>query len=357
MALARWVIRGSHGSFWLALALGAAPALSGPAVAHAAEGERPLVVIVDAEDSAITRRLRQEIEALGFSVELLPEPPPLTMGEDSSAPRAVAVIEIKAARPGSVRLSIVDPKTTQVVRQALPIEAAHDPNSAELVATRTVELLRAARLTVRTQDPRSEDSVTTNTKPAAATPEPSKPAPPPSEPSPEPASQLLVGAGGGLSCVPEWTPGFDASLSVAWWSAGRWGLLAELTLPLLSCRLEGPNGDIDALANRYRFGAVFEAFRERPFALRMALGGELEQLAFRGRAQAPYVNAESHLLAFAPWVRVGGSLRIARSLRVVTALTGAWTVPRSVVNFAGREVSRWGRPGLTGSLGAEWSFP
>lgn len=324
--------------------------LLAPSVAGADEAERPIVVIVDSEDGTITRRLRQELEALGFSVQVRAEAPPATSAPGLGA--AVAVIEIKAARPGSVQLAIVDPKTTKILRQALPIEAAYDPNASELVATRTVELLRAARLMVRAQAEPEQPK-------AAPTP---APAPPPSAPpalraEPISGSRLLVGVGFGVAYSPDWTLGSDAVLGAAFLFSGRLGVVAELAVPMTPCQLVGPNGNIDAFSNRYRIGGVVEVVHESPVDLRFSGGVELEQLSFRGRADAPYVNAESHLLGWAPWLSAALGLRVVRSLRVTTGVSGAWTWPRSAVNFAGREVSHWGRPGFTAVAGAEWSFP
>ena len=334
--------------------LSSALLLSPTRLCRAEELRKPLVVIVDSEDSAMTRRLRQELEALGFLVQSRSDMP-AAVDRELGPTRAVAVIEIKAARPGSVSLSMVDPQTAQVVRQALPIEAAQDPNAAELVATRTVELLRAARLDVHA----GSDAVTKPNQNAEPVVERSPSIPPVTRPEERaPASaQLLVGAGMGLSFAPEWTWGSDVTVGAAWLAPSALGLVAELALPVTPARFEGSDGDIDAFCSRYRLGVLYQAFRERPFGLRIATGAELEQLSFRGRAEAPYVNVESHLLAWAPWLRVAGNWRATRSLRVVTAVTSDFTLPRTVVNFGGREVSHWGRPGFSATVGAEWSFP
>lgn len=340
-----WLLR----STLLFLAACGAPLLGPLPVLRAEEQRTPLVVIIDADDGPITRRLRQEIEALGFSVQLRTRRPSETASEELSARRAVAVIEIKAARPGSVELSVVDPKTTKIVRRALPIEAAQDPTAAELVATRTVELLRAARLSVRA-----------NIEPARE-PEEEPRRPAPSLPSARElrADPLFVGAGMGLVFSSGWTLGWSAALNAGWLPGGRFGLVAELSLPLTPCVWNGTEGEgsIDAYANAYRLGAVLQLVGEQTFGLRLSAGAEFSQLWFHGRAEAPYVNTEARLSTWGPWVRVVSGLRATRSLRVVTALGGTWTLPRSAINFAGREVSRWGRPTVTGLMGVEWTFP
>jgi hypothetical protein len=321
----------------------------GSSAAHAEQAHPPLVVIVDAEpgESSITRRLRQEIEALGFSVEVRAEAEP-------GLGTAVAVIEVKPARPGSVELAIVDPETARVVRRALTIEALHDPNASELVATRTVELLRASRLLVAA---RAKPEPSTAAQ-SPAPPEQDHPAPKPEPPEvAQPPSRWLLGVGLGVAYSAGWALGSDLVLGSALRISRPFALLAELSLPLSPCQLATDNGNIDAFSNRYRVGGLVDAVPESAVGFQLAGGVELEQLSFRGRASPPYVNAESDLWAFAPWLKVSGSVRVVPSLRAVAALTGAWTVPRTGVNFAGREVSVWGRPAVTAAFGAEWSLP
>jgi hypothetical protein len=336
-----WRARGARALF-ASLCACLIQVLPGVPSLRAEEQERPIVVILDAEDSPVTRRLRQEVEALGFSVQLKTTAPEQDASEELASARVVAWIEIKPARPGSVALSILDPKTDKIVRQALPIEAAQDPNAAELVATRTVELLRAARLNVKTRVPPRAQPV---------------PLPPGPRTTPEQrAAQLQVGAGVGLSASAGWSSGFGASLNVAWLPSARFGAMAELMWPLTASRWQSAEGGIDGFANFYRLGAVFDALRGGTLGLRVSAGGEFQQLWFRGAANSPFINSEAHLSAWAPWLRVAPRLKLTASLCVVAAFMGAWTLPRSVVNFAGREVGRWGRPLLTGLGGVEWSF-
>src|SRR5688500_8238648 len=110
-----------------------------------AEQGPALVVLIDPGLPALSRRLEEEIEALGLSVVNVPEIGPGESLEDRArSAQAVAAIRVMSAGSGFVEMTIVDRATGKTVSRRLAIATPADPAAAELVATRTVELLRAS---------------------------------------------------------------------------------------------------------------------------------------------------------------------------------------------------------------------
>ena len=69
------------------------------------------------------------------------------------AANAVGAIRITGSGSGSVEMTILDRATGKTVSRHLAIATPSDPASAELVATRTVELLRASLMELEAPHP------------------------------------------------------------------------------------------------------------------------------------------------------------------------------------------------------------
>ena len=120
-------------------ALRARSAAAEPAGAHT------VVIVFEPHTEAMSQRLRQEIEAMGFAVELQPESADSAsldrLAEGSSA---IAAIRVKPLEAGGVEMTVLDRATGKTVHRELGRVSASDPAGEELVATRTVELFRAS---------------------------------------------------------------------------------------------------------------------------------------------------------------------------------------------------------------------
>jgi hypothetical protein len=311
-------------------------------------------VIVDSEAGPITRRLAQELDALGFSVRLTTGPSERPLREALDQNHAVAAIEVRSRKPGALDLLMVDPKSGSVIRAELPIEAARDPAAAELVATRAVELLRAARLTVQSTERSLPPSPSARSMPASNTMLDNAT---PAHMTRAMRGRLTLGAGPILLFSPGWQPSAQFGIAATLLARSRLGGVLQIAIPAIPARVTSPLGAVDGFATTYRLGAAFEAIATRSLALRAQLGAELDELRFRGEALAPYVGGEAHLLTLGPWGSLLASLRLGLGLRFAAALAASWAYPRSVVRFAGSEIRDWGRPCLTGAVGVEWESP
>lgn len=315
-------------------------------VARADPARAKIVVIVDPEGTSLTRRLQQEVEALGFEVRLEHEteqPLAQTLSEDG----VVASIALHAARPGRLNLIILDPKTHDLVRAELALEAApRDPAAAELAATRTAELLRAVRLsvpatsrpTIRTTEHR-EPEVSPSKRRVAAAPG---------------AIHVAASAGPALLVVPDWAPAVAAVTDLAVFSRAGLGLAARAVIPLTPARIESQAASIEAYCSSYRLGALFDWQLTKPLSVRWGVGGELDHLRLRGIARRPWVGTEDRSLTWGMWTSGALSVRVSPHLALLSGVSASWQVRRTAVRSAGEVVRDWGRPMFLASLSLEW---
>ncbi len=321
--------------------------LAGTALAKTTESR--LVVISAAQTTPMLRRLQQEVEALGFSVQI--ENQGFTDPEvELSKRRAIAAVEVVATVPGFIVLYVLEPRTARIIRQELPIEAPNDPSATDLVTTRAVELLRAARLEVGDAPTRPSAASALAAVPIAPTTRHQE-----LRPQPTASAQLVLGAGPGISYVPQWHPSSDFRITIAYISHWGIGWAGELIGPMTPARVQIPEvGAIEAYATTFRVGGLFQAWREPPLGLRLSSGLEWSQLRFAGRVSSPYAGTSVYLSTFAPWIAVGANIRFSSQFQLVTYLSGSWAMPRTVVRFAGQELRDWGRPALSGTATLEW---
>src|SRR5450432_1318089 len=120
-----------------------------PTIARAADVDeaptRTVVIVFEPHTEAVSQRLRQEIEAMGFEVALQPESAEASSLESLAvAGRAIAAIRVKPLEAGGVEMTVLDRATGKTVHRELARVSAADPACEELVATRTVELFRAS---------------------------------------------------------------------------------------------------------------------------------------------------------------------------------------------------------------------
>src|SRR5688500_19694357 len=144
-------------SLWLIIGL-----CSSARAASAGEADSALVILIDPGSPALARRLEEEIETLELSVKVVREVDPKQPLEDlARSARAVAAIRVTQAGAGVVEMTIVDRATGKTVSRRLAIATPADPASAELGATRTVELVRASLMELSAPPPARGDPALT----------------------------------------------------------------------------------------------------------------------------------------------------------------------------------------------------
>jgi hypothetical protein len=320
------------------------------AAASDAPAARGTVVLLDPEGSPLARRLQQELEALGFRVEVR-SARSAALAHELRAPHVIAAIEVRPARSGQVELVAVAPQSSDPIRRSLPIAARQDPAAAELVATRTVELLRALRLELEAAGKREG-------APAAAARAAVEPEPEVARDSGavvESSSAVLLG-GAALSSAPPFRPGASGWFAMGWRATPRWSSVFEIAVPLVAANLERAEGEVEASMTSYRVGAWLESSRAALAGAGVGAGLGLEYLAFRGYAAEPYTSDDARQWTWGPWLRAGGALRLSSRLRAVTSVTAVLSLPPTTVRLAGRDVARFGRPSVHAAVGLEWAL-
>jgi hypothetical protein len=319
----------------------------------AEEPASTVVVVVETGESALVQRLGQEIESMGLRVmwggpEL---PPGRSLEAEARAAGAVAAIRVTRGGGGVVEMTILDRVTGKTVHRELTVSTPADPAAAELIATRTVELLRASLMELASpHPPRGEVPVTAEVRALA---------PPPTKPAPrERLGILSAAAGPAVFYSPEWRAGGDLLLGVTWMTTSLFGVEGSVLVPLLPERFATQEGYAELAATLARVGGVV-----RWGARSSAVGGQsvagiaVASLAFRGVARAPYAGVHDHLWSCSPYLGSGLGWRIVSNFGARADVAVGIDASHTVVRFAGREVADWGRPWLAGSAALELSWP
>jgi hypothetical protein len=291
--------------------------------------------------------LREEIESLGLEVTVVPERDPAEPLEARArAASAVGAIRITGSGSGSVEMTILDRATGKTVSRHLAIATPSDPASAELVATRTVELLRASLMELEAPHPPRGDAPVTPEVQALA----------------EPSSEGGVGAfavatGPALVKSPGLGVAFDVWVALSLRTAAGAGVTARVLAPAIGGELGTSEGRISASAWQYRLGGSFDgpALSSR-LSLRGEAGLALLALSTDGSARAPFRSARQRSIAWGPWASLGFELALARRLSLLAAGDVTFLFPETVLRSAGRNVATFGRPLTSVSTGLELTW-
>ena len=312
-----------------------------------ADGGRSTVLLVDPGSAPLTHRLREEIEALGLEVTVVPERDPSEPLEARArAASAVGAIRITGSGSGSVEMTILDRATGKTVSRHLAIATPSDPASAELVATRTVELLRASLMELEAPHPPRGDAPVTPEVQALA------------EPSFESGdSSFAVATGPALVVSPGLGVSFDVWVALSLRTASGAGVAARVVAPATGGELETPEGRVSASAWQYRLGGSFDgpSLSDR-LSPRGEAGLALLTLSTDGSTRAPFRSVRQRSIAWGPWVSLGLELEVARRLSLLAAGDVTFLFPETVLRSAGREVATFGRPLASANAGLELTW-
>lgn len=322
-------------------------ALSWAPSALAQTATKTVVMVVAPSALPLAQRLRQEIESLGLLVKWLPADQAQLPSLEQEAASAGAVASIRIAPMGGsdVDMSIFDRATGKTVSWKLVAASATDPAAGELIATRSVELLRASLLQMAARP-----------EPAAPPPEPERRSTPPPEPPREGAENLSLLVGPAVLYSTDFRPAAHVLSGVTWMPFNRIGVGASVLVPVWPERLERPEGVVDLYGSFYRLGAVLEATGTKaPVSLRLTVAAGLGRLQLRGQPNTDYEGVtESRWLA-CPSLGVTARFALASHLRLFVDGSGSIAFPKTVIRLAGREATEWGRPALSAALGLELS--
>jgi hypothetical protein len=303
--------------------------------------QRLHVVIVGRAASPLLQRLREESEALGFSVDAKARTTGALEAE-LDAPGVVAAISELEPPDEALELVIADPELRERLHETLPIHTSTDPTSREVVATRAIELLRAVRLHVEQ---------------ASAPPPHPAPAPRAEAPVPQAVNPTTAIALTPLfSYAPDFKLGVSADLSFSY-VPRQLGVSGGLLVPLSAQRLEHAGSDITATATAIHGALIVRTSRRAALRLELGIGVEASRVHFEGHAAPPLINAGSSIYTFGPRFEASGALRLTSHFRLLLPIALSYALPHTVIRFAGEPIRDWGPPLFRAGLGVEWAVP
>jgi hypothetical protein len=310
-----------------------------------------VVIMSEADTEAVSQRLRQEIEALGFRVEFQPEAVPMRSLEAvADEAHALAAIRVKSLDAGGIEMTVLDRVTGKTVHRELTRAADGDPAGEELVATRTVELFRASLMELSADHPPRGDV----------------PAAPPvralvrrdQQQSNRRGGSVSLAVGPALLLMPEWRPSAQLWLAASWLSSAGFGVNATAFTALSSAHVAGSEGAVDLTAKIYRLGATWAVRPEgASFSARFSAGWSLTTLSLRATASAPYLASPADRVAWGPWLSASGQVRLSEHFALLAELSAAVSLPTETVRFAGRSVADFAQPAFLAAVGPELAWP
>jgi hypothetical protein len=319
---------------------------------QAAATPKTVVVITVPSVQPLARRLGQEIESLGLVVKWISAEGANASSLEHEAMAAGAVASIRVAPAGSadVELTIFEGATGKTASWKVTAATTSDPASAEITATRTIELLRASLL-----------EMAADRRPSVVEVLPVPEAQPSSQPWQDwrraqgpSGTGLFLLAGPSLLYSAHWQPGVHSLTTLTWMPIHRAGVSISLLAPLTSARLTAQEGAVDLFATFYRLGAVLELTSlGSPVSLRLTTAMGLGWLHLIGDPALSYAGISDDRFVASPSVGVTTRLFVAPNLSLFGDVMGSAVFPKTVIRLAGREVSTWGHPVLAAAIGLE----
>jgi hypothetical protein len=307
-----------------------------------------VVILGNGQNAALETRLAAELAAAGFAPVSAPESAVPASGRDlgdvARSRGAVAAVRIVPTGKG-VEVWVADRVTGKTVSREI-ILPDDEGETEGLVATRTVELLRASLMEIRAPHPsRGEVEPAPEIEAIAYEPAPKKMPP-----------RLLE-----LELGPSVTAGaFDAPpmMHVSLGAEVRpletlgFGLVALLPVIGSTVRSEEGRADLRVILAGARVRWSFED-ASKVVVPCLGAGATVTMSGIEGRGGAGYAGRDEWVFAATPFVDVGAALRLTDILRLRLDALGGWTVPRTVVLLAGHRALDWGGPLLVGTLALE----
>jgi hypothetical protein len=325
-----------------------------------ARAEGPRVLFVAPAPTPFSARVRAEIEAMGFEVELASElaVEGSTSSSSSTSIAAARVIEGPARR---VELWIVDAATGRLTPRAVVLPSPDDDEASETI--RASEQLRAFFQPLRARlapalgpPPALAAPLPAPTAPPAA-PLPSV-APPPAVPppvaplstAPAPRPRFVVGADLAVPLQPG-GPALHLGLKGRWMALEHLGLGAFVSVPLVGSTVKAAEGS--ASLNAPLFGLDLAAVAHPTPRLRLAASAGLALAWVRtsGFAEAPYQGQATSVVSAAPLFGVEIAPRLTDHASLYLDGQVGFALSRVDISFAGRPVATWGRPLALMALG------
>jgi hypothetical protein len=303
-----------------------------------ARADGPRILFVASASTPFSARVRAEIEAMGFEIELGSE----VIESGTNAVAAARVIEGPGRR---VEIWIADAATGRLTQRAIVMPSPDDDEASQTV--RASEQLRAFFQPLRAgAAPVVAPPPAPVVAPAVVTAPPIVAAPTilaAPIPSPAPRSRFLVGADLAVPFQPG-GPALHLGVKGRWTPMAHLGVGAFLSVPLAGSTVKAAEGSASLTAPL--FGLDLAAIASLTPHLRVAAtaGLALAWVRTSGFASAPYQGKAADVVAAVPIF--GAEIAPRLTERVSLSLDGRMGFALSPVDisFAGRPVAIWGRP-------------
>ncbi|HEV3193078.1 MAG TPA: hypothetical protein VGY54_21370 [Polyangiaceae bacterium] len=328
----------------------------GARVAAAATGATLVAVVTTDPAAPLTRRIQEQLEALGLDVIVLSPP--------SEGTAARARLEQVARNVGASAAIRIDPSNQsgqvwaadrpagKAVTRDLPTPTGGVVSDAS-VALGAVELLSASLIELHSaESPRKEGRPAQPVSPVTVSP------------SSAPAALRLgltlgIGAGLGLS---GFRPSGDGDGALWVGLSPRIGLRALFSPSVAGARAQTARGEVEVTSQIYALEASYDLVdSSRTWVPVIGLGVAAARVAARGAASPPLLGAYESVWVALPVVHVGTGWAVRHAMRLRADALAGWSlsptrvrVPDSSSSGARlMEVASWGAPLVELSLGLE----
>jgi hypothetical protein len=273
-----------------------------------------------------------------------------SLGAAAEREGATAAVRVDGLR-GSVELWVRAPQGPV----GETFTAAGERAVGQVLALRVAEALRARGLLLPPAPARAVEAPSEPARPVVPERAPLPPVVPRPTEERSPA-RLSLELGPGIS----WSPGGLAPLVVA--DAGvrlelarLWSLSVVGVIPLSRQRIGAREGEAEI--STFVVGAIgeLEWARFSFGGLRSGVGAGASVSSMSGRAASGFESATETVFVFTPLARTSFHASLTPWLRLRTGALAGAAVPPVRVAFGSREVARWGRPFIVGSLVLEVS--
>jgi hypothetical protein len=327
--------------------------------------EKPKVMIrVDAGEESLRSRLQQEMEVLGLEVDDSGSVDAKTDVELEAQARrlgAIAIVSVSTADGGKVEMTIIDRATGKTVHRQLVGSTKNDPAAAELIAIRTIELLRASLMEIKSPHPsRGEVEVTPRIEalayvPVSVKPSADKTVPPKGATSPT-FETISLFTGASVNYTTGWGIGSGFRGGAATYLLGPVGVQGDVTIPLEPLSHEGARGTAFLDITEFSFSTHYD-IRRPGLVFSSHVGTKICFMKFEGHAVPPYVSENVNLRAYGGFVSAGLSLRLYRRWYFRLEQSVSVLVPNTIVRFGGERAATLGQPLGATALSVEVRLP
>jgi hypothetical protein len=321
--------------------------------------EAAQVLFVSHEKTALSERIRAEIEAMGFQVVATDQLDP-----DGAPEVSAAAHVIESPPPRRIELWLRDQTTGRLaLDRVLEAEQESADSSADATsAVRVSEQLRAFFQPLREGSAAAELMPPLPAPPpleAHATPPAAAPVPAPKAPEiPAEEGRFFQELAVGVPVQPG-APGLDLLIRARQRFGRTYGVGVKLVLPLMPSTVSSGVNSADVSASLFGVELSALLLRTRLQTLGAHVGVSLLWLTARGRAMAPYTDSVDHAFAALPGAGVDLGFGLNEHVRVCLGAELGIALPQVELAFAGQNVTSWARPwGLfSAGVGVAWGQP